>query len=208
MAVLLSDAFTRADSTTSPGSPDVGGPYTVVTGTAGISSNRLYFPTVSTSGTFGSYLTFPADDEVDMQVSIPVIGASSNRVGLLFRYASATSSWFWGWSTSDYVLSHLGTTSFTALNTEVSPTNGDVLRVVAKGNRIFGWLNGNLVATAYDHLWNASTDTTAGVVIQNTSTRMDDLTVSDAEAADPPYALTGLAYKGRDTSTADQGEEA
>lgn len=196
MATLLSDNFNRADSATVPGSPGTGGPYTVVTGTAGINGNRLYFPTVNTTN-LGSHLTFPAAADVDMQATIAVIGSTSVSFGLLFRYTDASNTWGFEFNANAYKLIRYNAGSLLSWSSGIAPTAGDVIRVVAIGRRITGLLNGVAIIEMED-VFSVSA-TVCGVRDTHINNRLDDLTVVDASQ----FSESGYLYKGRDTKTFD-----
>lgn len=219
MATLLSDAFTRADSTTTPGTPDVGGPYTVRAGTFGISSNRLYCPTPNGSGS-GSHLTFPAASNVDISATLPVT-LSGNALSLICRWQDASNMWMATVTNGGMFLRRVQAGSY--VNYVVSsqiPEVGDVLRFLALGRDLYVFLNGRLKMWSIDQRYN-NTYTVAGVQLLDNSQRIDDLLAVDATMPnidgyldDDPYAVAdpeerlAFLYKGRNTKALDEGNEA
>lgn len=219
MALLLSDTFTRANSTTSPGAPDVGGPYTVRVGTFGITGNQLYTPTAIAL----AHLTFPAASNIDMRLDTGNSSAGTS-VGLVFRWVDINNYWYWA---GQLVCRAAG------VNSQFTPTLsgsavGDVLRVVTFNEYITLFYNGKVVFETTDHRYNpAALAPVAGLQINTAaSNRIDNVTCSDATsiygdasgpASIPSPAVSQTAvspisranlYKGRSTATADSGSVA
>lgn len=210
MATLLSDTFTRADSTTSPGTPDTGGPYTAVTGTWGISSNKLYVPTAGAT----NVLTVPAAANLTAQVTVTGTSSFGTFGGLVFRYVDASNYWYWVTNAGYYgpTLYRRVAGSNTQLTNQFGSTWTDnfTLKVEAYGNAIYCSVNGALKVVLDDGTF--STATTAGFLTNNSSTapRLDDATFADLSAH--PSSLNGSSnihvYKGRDLNTDDTGSAA
>lgn len=201
MAVLLSDDFTRADSTTVPGSPTIGGPYTVVTGTWGINTNRLY----TSASTANSIITFPA--AADLTVKMDVTTGSFANAGLIARYQDA-SNWvglaFTNISTVSFYIRRAGASAVSG--SSISVTVPATLQMSCFGPYIYGYVNNSLRWVIEEPF--LMTATTAGVFVEsNTVYRMDNLYAETLAAH--PSSLNGSTnlhvYKGRDLNTDDTG---
>lgn len=212
----LLDDFERADSATLPGTPTVGGPYTVQSGTFGITNGRLYNP----GGNVDNLLTFPAGSDIEISARFGTIVDNS---GLVWRGKDANNYWLCNQSGANLIgiwRKQAGTFSNLFAYTALTFTPYDLIRVVALGRRFYIYYQGNLIHSMEDTAYDV-TATLAGVrMALNTNNRYDDL------YAAPPAPLptlagvlnpyTGLAvtrpgtfvYKGRDTKTLDSGSVA
>lgn len=147
------DTFTRADSTTSIGTPDKGGPYTVISGVAGIQSNKGYLP----SGAF---------NQVAYQGLRPMqyIGAdlTANPVETLapifyLRYADANNYVQIDFSNGRVVLTtniagtFSGVTLATAAQTGLSATGAVAFSfsVFWGGDTLYAYINGVRVGSVF-----------------------------------------------------------
>jgi len=217
MAIYLQDDFNRTNSTTSPGTPVVGGPYTVLVGTWGINTNQLY----TSASTASSVITAPAAADIDITATNTVLGASSQ--GMLFRVQDATNFWYWGISSGTVILQKR--TAGVALNyaSVTGGAAGDTFRAVAKGNDIWTFYNGTLFLKVTDPAFN--TQTKVGFWINSsTAARWDNVLAQDPPTdptgvdgatatvpTDDDYAATlssAILYKGRDTAALDAASEA
>ncbi len=224
MVTYLSDDFNRANNASSPGSPAIGGPYTAVVGTWGITSNHLY---VSTSLT-GQILTCPGAADIDFGVDIAVL-PGTNDAGLLFRYSDANNYWEYYCDSGKPVLRKK--VAGTLVNVWVAPVAaivaGDKIRVVAKGSKIYCFIKGTTLAFVTDDTFNQ-----AATVIGFRNTNAIAAELDNALAVTPPAdptgvdmhaalfqalddtgvsgytPLAGFPYKGRDTAALDAAEEA
>lgn len=220
MAVLLTDDFNRTASTTVLGGPVTGGPYTVRVGTWGVIGNQAY----TSASVANSHVTFPAAVDVDIQATIPVQG---NSLGLIVRWVDASNFWYFGWQISTWALlrNTAGTLQQFSTSSPV-PVNGDVLRCIAYGRSLYGFVNGRLMCWCEDQFFSAATATSGFRINSNTTLRIDDLTASDAVGipgdggtatmrddvasfiASSDYDPVGAVYKGRDSAAADAGSVA
>lgn len=223
MAILLQDDFNRADSTTSLGSPLIGGPYTVRSGTFGISTNRAY----NNPAVAGSHVTFPAAANVDYQFVIPVTPTTSSRPQAVIRWVDASNFVALdvrAGSGIGQILIMVAGTFHVMADFAVTAVAGDTYRFQAYGEDIVVYRNGSLLARAKDPKF--ATATVAGFRGQgSTAPYWDDLLVQDqaapifadwgpsAEATDgidldfdAEMSIAPSLYKGRDTAIADESE--
>lgn len=212
MATLLTDDFNRANSTTSPGTPSAGGPYTVRAGTWGINSNQLY----TSASTAASLVTFPAAVDVDVSIKVATLGGTP---GVVVRYVDTSNYWLASNVSGTWTLQRRTAGTLTTYATGPAAATGDVARVVALGKVVYLLLNGKLVAQA-DDPWQTVATAVAGFYINSsTAARLDDASAADA-AAVPGISGTGAQlltdqriptarqtgayiYKGRDTAVLD-----
>lgn len=224
MAVLLQDNFNRADSTNALGAPQVGGPYTVVSGTWGINANRAY----TSVGSSSAKVTFPAARDVEVSFAIGANVSTSIQPGVMFRYIDANNFWALhsrvGSGTVGLYYVRGGSNNL-MLSAAGAQGAGAVLRAVAKGPDIAMYADNVLIGRTQDPAWEANA-TLAGMMSWGTGlTYIDDLLVSDftGEVNDDwgtsPEAFDGVdlgfiadaaystsLYKGRDTAAADESE--
>lgn len=204
------DDFTRANSTSTPGTPNVGGPYTLRNGTSwGINSNQLY-TAVSTAE---AQITVPGEIDLDFQVKIKAVGTSP---GLMFRWIDTSNFWLITFGTTTPGLYRRTAGAYTQFATFKTAAVNDVYRVVCRGRYITVLRNGRSIATQED-LWASQATATVGFRLNSDITsRLDDAillpALEDPLTSDAPVLTTNTArdldsflYKGRDTKIADQG---
>ncbi|MFP2910218.1 hypothetical protein ACLESD_35300 [Pyxidicoccus sp. 3LFB2] len=140
----LSDAFTRANSSTSLGSLEQGGQAWSITpaGTAwGVTSGRAYLATDDATWN-DHYATVNGSANVRVLVRLTTLGQYS---GLTFRFVDRANCWKLATDTAagKYFLTKFvgGTQSF-PLQIAQAPVAGDVLEVRANGSRIDVYING------------------------------------------------------------------
>lgn len=212
VAGYVYDKFNRADSTSVVGTPDAAGPYTVQTGTLGISGNALYASAVVSGN---AIITVAAASDVNVQGTL---GSSWSGMGLVFRYVSDTDYWLAHLTSNQIVVySKSGGTLTERARSPFSKNfvQGDIIRVHAKGEVIQVHRNDKVEVTLNDDTYTGA-KTIAGVRFDNTAPRLDSLVISnilwipDAGAMiSENFAATlpesaGL-YKGRDTKVLDIG---
>jgi hypothetical protein len=222
-AILLQDDFNRANSTTSLGSPAVGGPYTVRSGTWGINNAEAYLSTPAAN----AHLTFPAAVNVDISAKVPVSPSSQVASGITIRWVDANNHWlFQAMSGPTLALYRCTAGVYTQMYSGGPFTVGDVIGLKAFGDQIAWYSNGRQLGQLADH-WFATAGTDAGLRNSGTSTaRWDDLLVREQLTplnswGAPPsietvpkatitrageFALTPSLYKGRNTALADESE--
>jgi len=196
-ALYLSDDYNRTNNATTPGSPLVGGPYTVVTGVFGINTNALYTTTTATT----NHLTFPGAVNVDMTFTLNVFSASG--AGVIYRYVDASNYWTYLLTANEVVFQRNSAGTFVNVNRSgVIQTflTTDTFRVEARNNMMYGYFNGRLVLTQKDHYYGNGA-TTMGVVLRNTAVRFNGLTVIGADSTLP--VADGFLYRGRATKADD-----
>jgi hypothetical protein len=220
MANLLVDAFTRADSAVSPGSPTTGGPYTAAVATWGISSNALYTAT----STAASALTFPAAIDVDFQAVITV-GSFTPNPSIMIRRIDANNFWWLAWATATQVGLYRvvgGTAGLRAPFFTFSGTAPLTLRLVGFGRTIDAYANGTRFASVEDEALVSATTTCGFRHNSSTAVRYDDaLAVDSAAYAGATTVLssdslfsgtrvdrTSQLWKGRDRASLDDAAAA
>lgn len=177
MATLITDAFTRADSATVPGSPSAGGPYTVRLGTWGISSNQLY-PVTSTAN---AHLTFPAAIDFDISVTMNVVGATCGIIG---RWIDASNYWLLAVSTTPLLSIQRSVAGTFQIESGIYtlPTPPYTIRFVGRGRYLYGYVGSVLVAITEDFAYPSATTTCGLRCTANTTSRFDDLSGVDSSA--------------------------
>lgn len=219
MATLLSDTFNRANSTTVPGTPATGGPYTAAAGTWGILSNALY----TSASLANAVLTFPAARDIDVTATFVTVSDAS---GIVFRYVDLNNYWVLYQPTgigAQWTLARR--VAGTLINQWSGPAmaSGDVARVVAFGPGIYVFINGRFYGSVSD-MWATipAANSPAGFYIaSSTVAQFDAATALDATAIPagigdggsanvltdqriPAARATGaFIYKGRDTAALD-----
>lgn len=168
-SIVASDAFNRPDNASSLGSTDTGQVWTVHTGTWGIQSQRAYTP-VGTE----NYATIDAGlNNFSAQVQLAV---RVNRSGLVFRFVDSANWIRFVLSSSTVFLQRRVAGSTTSLSSfAVTPTDGDVLKVIVIGNQIRGYYNGELKATVTETSFAGST--LIGMESAGSSCRLDNFIV-------------------------------
>lgn len=223
MATLLQDNFDRANSTTSPGSPQVGGPYTASTGTWGINSNQLYLATLAVG-----VLLAPGASDVDFYATLPLAqsGSTGPSGGLVVRAADSSNYLFVARNaTGTVAVQRLVAGAATALSPDFPSAINDVLRLVCIGRAVYFCINHICVWEMDDSRYDAAATQLGFRNSGSGSTfRWDNALAVDA--IDPPntwgaspsigvptpveidanLSLTPSLYKGRDTALADESE--
>lgn len=162
------DLVDRADSAVAAGTMTSGQAWTTTTGTIGVSSGQLYSP----NATNANAVTDLGYADMDVTVQTSVTGAPR---WLVFRAGATAHTSFWqfgdgGSTNGGYTLRKYDGTTLTNLGTvAVSGANGDVLRVIAKGDRIRAYLNGVKLWDVRDS--HNQTATRSGVQCDNTTVR-------------------------------------
>lgn len=214
MAVLLQDSFDRANSATDPGSPEVGGPYTVGIGYWGISGNQLY----TWNAVNLSVLFAPGAVDVDFSAQSMIISTNKD-CGLVWRATDANNHWAFSLNSGGWNLMRKIAGSYYLLgNTPGSA--GDTARVVALGRQMYLLVNG-VCRFVIEDSWYGNGASQIGYLMHVSSAlRIDNALAQDAtgppgawgttEVADPALGdstlnLSPSLYKGRDTKTADEG---
>lgn len=219
MATFLTDTFTRGNSTTSPGTPETGGPYTAAAGTWGINSNALY----TSASLANAVLTYPAARDIDVTAKFLT---ASDASGIVLRYVDLNNYWTLYQPVGTAALWTLARRVAGALATMwTGPVMaaGDIARVVAFGSTIYVFINGKFYGSVADP-WAAVPSATcpAGFYIaSSTAAHFDDVTAVDTTAIPAGSGDGGNAtvltdqripaarqtnayiYKGRDTAALD-----
>lgn len=168
---LISDTFTRANSTNVPGSLEVGGgTYTVVSGTWGISSNALY----ESSGVYDAWLSYPGFADFDATFTVSVFG---NDFGVVFRGTDIYNIWFFQFSGGQFRLyKRIGGSYSGVQNVSATFTAGDKVRIVANGQELRFYQNNNLVMSVTDS-YNQTATLMGYRAYGDAITRIDDVSI-------------------------------
>lgn len=185
---LVADSFTRADSASSLGTADVGGAWTSLAGTWGISGNKAYLPSAGAEA-WAVHDTGRADIDMQVTVAAPTV---SNQ-GLCWRMASAGNGYRLAFSSGGTLKLFRvtgGTSTEIAAATGVRvPTTGDVVRVTAYGSTHRVYRNADKVLEVSDSTY--LTETRHGLwgyLGATASARAwDDYILSTAEHPSPTY---------------------
>ena len=217
MTTYLQDAVTRANSTTVPGPPDVGGPYTAAIGTWGVSTNRIY----TSASTANSLLTFPAAINVDFQAFVTY--GTANSTGIAVRVIDSLNYWTLGRSAAGVIgLMRVVAGTATGFSDSIAFTTSATVRLVTHDRKIYPYVNGVLIGEIDDQWYSAATSTAALRCPSATNNFFDDLIAVDvpsnpsgdwdiAELAPEVFTETSSSvptriYKGRDTRAGDLSE--
>jgi hypothetical protein len=210
--VIHWDNFNRAPSATDAGTPQVGGPYTVVAGPWGIDSEgKLY--TVNNNE---NRLTFPGSANFDFQFQITT--GPSNNGGIVMRYTDLQNQMMFFREGNSETSNRLRlwrniNNSAADLFTQAYGDNGkvtDTYRVIGSGNMIHVFVNGtrltyredaratagNIGTTLGFYMWASSNGRIDNVVVWNTP---------DIDPLGPVNGKTAHVYKGRDNYNDDLG---
>ncbi|MBS69341.1 MAG: hypothetical protein CMK98_13540 [Pseudomonas sp.] len=186
-ATRVIDSFTRADNAAAIGTADTGETWTV-TGTWGISGNRLYNPS-ATNGNRAT-VTQPAND-CDVSVRVPVLPGTGS-VQILFRFTD-TSNYVYlsAFANGTVQLSHAVAGVFTNLQTSSAGVvvGGEKLTIRGLGGALTALLNDIPILSGTTSL---TTGTNAGVRNAGDTTgtfRFDDFSISNDERASGFIAL-------------------
>lgn len=168
---LLWDSFSRANTTSALGTATSGQSWTVEAGTLGIVDNKAYAPG---AGNNKSHIALTAD--IDARMNWDTISTGGY---LTFRRVDASNFWrmtiFSGTVQLQVIVSGNVAQSW---NVTQTVTNGDEMRVRARGNSIQVYQNGMLVIDIYDG--RHATATGVGLQISETTTRVSNLLVARA----------------------------
>lgn len=169
---IVSDTFTRADSTTTLGNAETGQAWSALAGTWGISSNTAYTTTT----------TAPGSAVVDSGVSNCIIKAkiATQQGGayVAFRAVNATNFLFFGNNGGTaYKLYKLVANILTEVGSYAqAPQNGDSIKITAIGNTITCYVNDIQLIQAT--IADLNTATKHGFCSYNaTNARWDDFSV-------------------------------
>lgn len=208
-----SDTFNRANSATSAGTPEVGGPYTVRAGTWGIISNALYTAVTNAE----AQITFPAYVDLDFTVTVDVFGSNG---GILFRWVDTNNCWLVNWASGGIQLNRRVAGSWMVQSSLYTPARapGDTVRVVAIGRLIQVFHNTKRIIVAEDPFFGVATATAGFRLSSDSTSRVGSAAVVAAAALAPGSGQAfedepegagrdpgAHLYKGRDTKIADEG---
>jgi hypothetical protein len=165
---VFADNFNRADTTAGIGTATTGQAWSSVLGNVmGIASGRAYVPVAGNSRSI-----------VEIGVSDFRAGITFHTLGssgyLMFRYVDATNLWRVGHGNGVLVFQKIVSGVLTTIPTAGRVRAGDRVEVECRGSLIRLFLNGLQVFEATDAA--LSTGTKLGLNIDNTTTRVDDVT--------------------------------
>jgi hypothetical protein len=166
-AIIWSDSFTRANSTTTPGNANSLEAWTEQQGNLGISSSAVYAPANGTN-----IATLPATSETCPEARMTVAG----NAGLVFRYKDNNNYWAFYRDASDSAATLIkvvnGSPSTVSRTATQTVSANDILRVV---------VNGWMIRTYVDNVKTHETvdsqhyqENKVGVIIYDTTARIDD----------------------------------
>lgn len=167
---MIGDPFTRADSTTSPGSDPNGGAWAETAGGFGIISNQAYAPVAGTN-----IATQNAFDDGTVMVTYAAGATSTNQAGLVFRLSDASNYWYYRrFSTGNAQLAKVVAGVETVITPSLSQAvaNGDRLKVVFFQNTIQAYVNDVLTHTTTDTF--NQTATRVGMIATDITSRLDN----------------------------------
>lgn len=217
MAILLSDNFDRADSTTTIGSPQIGPAPVVRSGVGGITANQLYAPNVTAALIVTYDLGTP---DVELSFVNNVVGNNGGQIVL--GWVSNTNHWLVGFTTAGvtlYQIHSAGTTTHTFSDRAKPASNGSVCRAHYRDRIIRAYVDG-----VFAFRWYVDAPITSnlhGIRQYVTTTRQDNLLGTDAPVIDEDKTGERLAitsnlistdrvsppawlYKGRSSKIQDQ----
>jgi hypothetical protein len=209
--VLARDDFERASVASGVGNPLRGPAPTVLgAGTWGIADRKIYM----SAGGEGQVVWDVGVADVDISATLGLRVATG---GLVVRAQDTNNFWLWQVdTTSSMILWKRSGGTYTSLVTRSGLTiaEGSVLRVIAVGPYIRGYLNGELLVTRLDG--NFQTATKHGFRAVNSRNRFDDLLIRSGNTElddatgemydvrfDADANTTGFVYKGRDSAALD-----
>lgn len=169
---LVSDTFTRANSTTTLGSTDTGQAWTAQVGTWGISSNAAYVATGPglNKATVETGLTA-------CTVAVAISGATVTSRGLVLRWVD-TNNYLTVYAEADSlrILRYLAGAGTDLSTVATTWADGDIISVVLSGSSITAKRNGVTITatTCSDFL----TATKHGLWANNNIPRLDNFSVS------------------------------
>lgn len=178
-----SDTFTRADSTSSLGTPSDGGSAWVAqSGQWGIATNRGY--KFSDSNVWQHATLEASSSSVDVQVTVQTF---RDGAGVIARVQNSQNLLnFHGFSGTGYRVYKVVANSWTQLGTTNAgtPASGDVYKLTVDGsNNIKGYIGGSLMVDAGADSA-GSTNTLHGLISYvGDTTRFDDFSITDTAGA-------------------------
>lgn len=177
-ATNVSDAFTRADSSTSIGTADTGQSWTNSTGTWGIKTNQAYLATAAVSGANLATIT---GGSADGFIQFTIDGTPADNMGGAFRAVDVSNHWrvaraasFGTWNIYKRVS---GTDTLVANTGNTATAAGTIVRVEFVGSTIWTFFNGTFVKAVSDSAMSSNTGVGLfGGASMGTNPRWDDFT--------------------------------
>lgn len=156
----VTDTVTRADNVSSPGVTDTGHTWVVPasSGTWGVNTNKLYLPT-GANRSLVYVETGVADCTIQCSMYTAGGGGDTRRYGLMFRYVDVNNYFYFYWLASGALRCFKFVAgSATQLDTRnLTPTEGNILKVILSGNSIQLFHNGSSLTTLTESFNNTAT---------------------------------------------------
>lgn len=152
--ITIQDSFTRSDNATSLGNADTGQPWTVINGTAGISSNQARIASISSDRAIPNINADIANCSVEIQFAVIEL-----NMFLAYRVQDISNFWMVQQDVAGkYTLWKRNAGTFTQMGQFTGTVaNGDMIRVVMSGSSIQVYINGTLRISVSDaHLSTAT----------------------------------------------------
>ena len=214
---VLLDTFARSDSASVVGTPTIGGPYTVGTGTWGLNGGRLY----SSANTASSRVLAPGGIDISASFKVPVFPNSNNSFGFIFRHLDASNFMMMYVASGTYRVWSNVAASQVLLQDFGSVATTDTLGVICSGRYVYPTKNGKILAAVIDVNYGNGGSGVGAWSSGQTQARMDDLVVYDfpmgitymgnGTADVPAVEIPAVphddawAYLGRDLKMSDEG---
>lgn len=168
---VVSDTFTRADSAVTLGSAEVGGAWTALDGTWGISSNQAYTPT---PGTVGVALVTTTVSDCTVTVTTATVVADNGIIVRLTDVSNFVRAIFEGGTW--FIQKNVAASFTTIASVAGANSNGDIIALKASGNNYTLTLNGSVILTGSD-AFNA-TAVKHGLTSINSTGRFDNFRIT------------------------------
>jgi len=169
----LSDAFNRADNSSSLGTADTGQTWTALNGTWGIDTNkaRNYSPGTQAFATVDT-------GSANITAQLVVTGGTSSGGGITFRAVDLNNLWFTECDSGQMLLYRVQSGSYTQIITGMpAVSSGDVIQVITQGNLITIFRNGSQVGQTTQSFNNTATK--HGLRDYGGAIRLDDFTLDN-----------------------------
>jgi len=176
-SAVVSDTFTRADTTSGLGTADTGQAWDEITGTGGITSDQAYYP----SGTALAVIdSAKADAAIQCTWISPQLG--TDRPRLIFRLTDGNNYWFIDPVNANTLqLWKVAGGGFTQVGSDATHawSSGDVVQVSVSGDSISVYINDSLaIGPVTDSFNDIATQHGIGIAVNGASLRFDNFSVT------------------------------